>query len=170
MLIKDLRLFLKTEKVPWLVDEISHLPLTPTSKNFDLLEKYQAISIKTISLNQICMAGLFTQREPLSQSCWHWRACVLLWLQKPKGLCRGSAVLPPRRSVCPSPVATKADIAVVHRGLNRASTSMWCLIKSFLGKYCGTIQKNGYVGGIIGVFIFTFKPLFWVETTVCWGC
>lgn len=52
-----------------------------------------------------------------------------------KGSVQSSAVLPPRGSVCPSHVATEADIAVVHRALNRANTSMWCLIKSFLGKY-----------------------------------
>lgn len=38
--------------------------------------------MRKISLNQICVVGLFTHREPSYWSCWHWRASVLLWLQK----------------------------------------------------------------------------------------
>lgn len=55
----------------------------------------------------------------------------------------------------------------------------WCGQGSKQGKHLHVVSQkklpweilwnnpeDGYVGGIVSVFVFTFKPLFWVETTV----
>lgn len=109
--------------------------------------------------NQICMVGLFTQREPSHRSCWHWRDSVLLWLQK----------FSCAKALQPFLWGAQFSQTCGHQGRH------WCPWDGGqIGQalICGGSEKlyweilwdkpeAGYVGGIISVFIFTFKTLFW---------